>query len=84
MFMPLMSPGIKGGTETIIAATARQFCERHEGRDTTIYVGKGLQFHMYTDTFHVVDTSREHRRAFKWGPTSVTMIPVMGPRHNRP
>ena len=42
VFMLLMSPGIKGGTETIIAAAARQFCERHEGRDATIYVRKRL------------------------------------------
>jgi hypothetical protein len=30
--MLLMSPGIKGGTATIIAAAARQFCERHKVR----------------------------------------------------
>lgn len=30
VFMLLMSPGIVGGTETIIAAAARQFFERHK------------------------------------------------------
>ena len=60
VFMLLMGPGINGGTETIIAAAARQFCERHEGMQQ-FTLGKGLQFHMYTDTFHVVDTSREHQ-----------------------
>lgn len=33
VFMLLMSPGIKGGTETNIAAAARQFCERHRAED---------------------------------------------------
>ena len=33
VFMLLMSPGIVGGTETIIAAAARQFSERHKGQD---------------------------------------------------
>src|SRR6266849_6862833 len=62
--MLLMSPGIKGGTATIIAAAARQFCERHKARpvDAPSKFGqKGLQFHMNTCTFHEADTLRERR-----------------------
>jgi len=102
VFMLFMSPGIVGGTETIIAAAARQFCERHKGRNTRSTFGKqGLQYHMYTCTFHGADTSQERQHACGVrantkrqshdqslhpllkglrGLTSVTMIPVMGPR----
>jgi len=51
-----------GGTETIIAAAARQFCERHKVRDAPSTFGKkGLQLHMYICTFHEADTWRERR-----------------------
>jgi hypothetical protein len=33
VFMLLISPGIVGGTDTIIAAAARQFLKLHKGRD---------------------------------------------------
>ena len=33
VFILLMSPGIVGGTETIIAAAARQFFKRHKRED---------------------------------------------------
>ena len=39
-FMLLMSPGNVSEIETIIAAAARQFCERHEGQDTRSTFGK--------------------------------------------
>lgn len=60
--MLLMSPGIKGGTETIIAAAARQFWERHQIRDApSTFVKKDLLRHMYTCTFLEADTLRGHR-----------------------
>jgi hypothetical protein len=65
--MLLMSPGIKGGTETIIAAAARQFCERHtvKVRDGPSTFGKkDLQLHMYTCTFREADTLRERRHVY--------------------
>ena len=105
VFMLLMSPGIMSGTETIIAAAARQFCEWHNARDApSTFVKKDLQLHMYTCTFHEVGTLREHRHVCgvrantrrqthhqfqsslirrqgrKRVLTSVTMIPVIGPR----
>jgi hypothetical protein len=51
-----------GGTETTIAAAARQFCERHKVRDAQSMFGKkDLQLHMYICIFHEADTLREHR-----------------------
>jgi hypothetical protein len=40
VFMLLMSPGNVRGTETIMAAAARQFYERCEGQDTLSTFGK--------------------------------------------
>jgi hypothetical protein len=60
--MLLMSPGIVGGTEIIIAAAARQFFKPHKGQDVWCTVGKkDLQHHMYTCTFREADTLRERR-----------------------
>ena len=57
VFMLLMSPGKVSGTETVMAAAARQFSKRLKGQ---IHDPRSERY-IYTYTFHEADTSRERR-----------------------
>ena len=106
VFMLLMSPGIVRGTETIIAAAARQFYERREGQDTRSTLGKTYDsicipipsmrpIHRgNVDMGAVYKPILSGKATIRFGNsfltiritglrrlTSVTMIPVIGPRN---
>lgn len=55
-----MRPGKVGGTETTMAAAARQFCQTFE-KNRTYPRRRGLLFHRCTYTCHEAGTSKERR-----------------------
>ena len=57
VFMLLMSPGKVSGTETVMAAAARQFSKRLKGQ---IHDPRSERY-IYIYTFHEADTSRKRR-----------------------